>query len=324
MFGLNDVAECRRSIACGVATFVRMSRSSLITTAEGSTTGAFTSQDWGVLAVVSVVWGSSFLFIANGLESFHPATIGLLRITLGMVTLRLVPAARRVHIDRADRTRLMLLGALWMAAPFTLYPLAEQWVSSSVAGMLNGGMPLLVAVVASLMLRRRPGRSQLIGLCIGFAGIVAIGLPSLRESSAQGKGIAMIVGALLCYSISINLAVPMTQKYGSLAVQLRVQTYGVVFAAPYGIYGLRHVHPKVGAVLSILALGVLGTGLAFVLAGRLMARVGATRGSVFTYVMPVVALALGVWFRNESVHGLAIAGCAFVLLGAFITSRAGR
>jgi drug/metabolite transporter (DMT)-like permease len=277
-----------------------------------------------MLCAISLVWGASFLFIANGLESFKPASVGMLRVMLGAMSLSFIPAARATKIEREDRRRLALLALVWMAIPLTLFPIAEQWVSSALAGMLNGGMPILVALVSALLLRRAPGRPQMVGLAIGFVGIVLIGLPSLSGSRSGALGVGLIVIALCCYAIAANLQMPLTQKYGAIPVQLRVQGLASLFTAPLGLYGLRYAHLKTGPVLSVAALGFLGTGLTFVLAGRFLARVGATRGSIFTYVMPIVAIGLGVIFRHDHVKVLSIVGCGIVLVGAWVTSRAGR
>jgi drug/metabolite transporter (DMT)-like permease len=298
-------------------------RAKLLSTTEGATNAAFGVTEWTLLAAISLIWGASFLFIANGVEAFAPATVGWMRLGFGMTTLSLIPAAR-VPIERSDRSRVLLLAVVWMAVPLTLFPFAEQRISSAVAGMLNGAMPLLVAAVAAVMLRRRPGRNQLVGLAVGFAGVVLISVPSLDSGSSSAIGVAMVLVAILGYAAAANLNVPLTQRYGSLGVQRVVQTTAFALTTPMGVWGLRSSHFAWGPFLSVLTLGVVGTGLAFVLAGRLFARVGATRGSVFTYLMPPVALALGVVFRSEHVALLAVSGVPFVVLGALLTSRAGR
>ena len=271
---------------------------------------------------LSLIWGSSFLFIANGLESFDPFTVGFLRLVLGASTLLAIPAARAVKIDRADWPRVLLLGVVWMAIPLTLFPVAEQWVSSALAGMLNGAMPLLVAAIAAVLLRRRPGRVVTFGLLIGFAGVLLIAAPSLGEGGSEVRGVVLILLALCCYGISSNVQMPLTQRYGSLGVQLRVQTVGAALTAPIGLIQLRHAEPHAVAVLSLLALGVLGTGLAFVVAGRLFAQVGATRGAIVTYLMPIVAVILGAVLRDDEVHLVAVGGMVLVLVGAIVVGRA--
>lgn len=299
-------------------------RGRLVGTAEGTSALPFTPGDWGLLAVPTLVWGSSFLLIAEGLESYEPGTITWLRVILGFVALSVVPAARRTRIDRADWPRVALLGVLWMALPMTMFPLAEQWISSSVVGMLHGSMPLFSASVAAILLARLPARFQLIGLAVGFVGVVAISLPSLQGGSRTALGASLVVVAMVSYGIATNLVVPLQQRYGSVAVIWRSQMVAIALTTPFGLVGVSGSSAELVPTVSIVALGAVGTGFAFIAASTLMGRVGATRGSVLAYLIPVVALVLGVAIRNETVDPVAVVGLVLVLAGAWLVSRAGR
>src|SRR5205814_5994431 len=138
---------------------------------------------WLLVVVPGVVWGASFLFIAEGLQAVAPMGVTFVRIAVGFVTLSLVPSARR-PIVRGDRLKTALLGILWLAFPLSMFPLAEQHVSSALAGMLNGATPLFAALVASALARRAPSRRVAAGLAIGFAGAALIALPSLSSANA--------------------------------------------------------------------------------------------------------------------------------------------
>lgn len=296
----------------------------LISTAEGTSSHPFTPTDWGLLLLPSLIWGGSFLLIAEGLESFQPGLVTLLRISFGFMALSAIPAARRTVIDREDWPRVALVGLVWLAFPMTMFPLAEQWISSSVTGMLNGSMPLFSAAIAGLLLRRYPGRSQLAGLAVGFTGVAAISLPSWQGGSRPALGATLVVMAMVSYGFATNLMVPLQQRYGTVPVIWRAQAVAIVLTSPFGLAGVPASHLAARPLGAVLVLGALGTGLAFIAAGTLMGRVGATRGSVLAYIIPVVALALGVALRNESVAPIALVGLGFVLAGAFLTSRAGR
>ncbi|CAN5649677.1 DMT family transporter [soil metagenome] len=299
-------------------------RRRLISTTEGSSAHPFTPTDWGLLLVPSVIWGASFLLIAEGLEAFRPGLVTLLRITFGFIALACIPAARRTRIEREDWPRVAMVGVVWIAFPMTMFPLAEQWISSSVTGMLNGSMPLFSAAVAGLLLRRLPGRNQLLGLAVGMAGVVAISLPSLQGGSRTALGAGLVVLAMFSYGFATNLVVPLQQRYGTVPVIWRAQAVAIVLTAPFGVFGVPGSHFAWRPLAAVLVLGAVGTGLAFIAAGTLMGRVGATRGSVLAYLIPVVALVLGVVFRDESVEAIALVGLALVLAGAFLTSRSGR
>jgi drug/metabolite transporter (DMT)-like permease len=208
--------------------------------------------------------------------------------------------------------------------PMVLFPIAEQWVSSAVAGMLNGAVPLIAAVVASLLLRRAPGTNQVAGLIVGFGGVVAISLPSLQGGSRTALGAGLVLLAIVSYGFAGNFVVPLQQRYGALPIVWRAQMAGLVFTAPYAIVGAPDSTFAWRSAGAVLILGALGTGVAFVAASTVFGRVGATRGSVIGYLIPVVALGLGVILRDEHVDAIAVAGMLLVLVGAWLTSRAGR
>jgi drug/metabolite transporter (DMT)-like permease len=217
-----------------------------------------------------------------------------------------------------------MLGVVWLAVPVTLFPFAEERVSSSVTGMLNGATPLFVAIVATMIASRLPPARQLTGLLVGFAGVVVIAVPSLGEGSSSGLGVAMIFVALACYGVAFNVARPLLLKYGSLPVICRAQAVALVLTAPLGIAAVSESSFSWNSALAVVALGVLGTGAAYVLAASNVTRLGSTRASVTTYLMPAVALALGVVLRNEEVAVLAIVGSLVALFGAYLTNRSPR
>ncbi|HZB58433.1 MAG TPA: DMT family transporter [Actinomycetota bacterium] len=295
-------------------------RRPLLETGSGSRTEAFGVREWGLLASIALIWGSSFLFIDVGLESLRPGVIAVARVALGVAALSLVPAARR-PIGRDDRVRVAFLGVIWAGLPLILFPVAQQWIDSSVAGMLNGAVPLAGAAWAVVLLRRPLPRVHAVGLLIGFAGVLAISWPQLQGSRATTLGAGLVVLAVVLYGLAVNLAVPLQQRYGALPVLLRAQLAALVLLLPFGIQGLGGSSFTWPSVLAMVPLGVLGTGVAFVLMTTLVGRVGGPRGAVATYFIPVVAIALGVLFLGERVAPAALAGTALVVAGAWLTSR---
>ncbi len=207
-------------------------------TAEGRSSAAFEPFDWMLIAVTSAVWGASFLLIAEGLETLEPGLVAFGRLAFGFLALTLVPRARRTRIDPVDRPRIVMLGFVWLALPMMLFPIAEQWVSSAVAGMLNGAVPLVAALIASVLLRRAPGRNQIAGLIVGFLGVVAISLPSMTGGSRTALGASLVLVAIVSYGFAGNFIVPLQQRYGSLPIIWRAQMVGLVFTAPYALVGV--------------------------------------------------------------------------------------
>jgi drug/metabolite transporter (DMT)-like permease len=213
---------------------------------------------------------------------------------------------------------------LWVAIPFTLFPFAQQHVSSAVAGMLNGGVPLVAAVFGALMLRALPGRAQLVGLALGFIGILMISLPELGQDASGTLGVAMIFVAVLCYGLALVIATPAHQRYGPLPVTARMLGIAAVLTAPLGLASVGSSSFSWKALLATSALGILGTGLAFLIIGGLAASVGSMRASFVTYLIPVVATILGIVILNEDVAAAAIVGVALVIAGAALASRRER
>lgn len=298
----------------------KVPRRRLLETSGGTVTEAFGTTEWSLLVATAMIWGSSFLFMDIGLEALRPGVISLARVSLGAAALALLSRARR-PVDREDLPRIALLGVVWMGVPMILFPLAQQWIDSSVAGMLNGAMPITAAVWSMVLLRRLPGPRQRWGLLLGFVGIVAVSWPGARESSATALGVLLLVVAVVLYGLAANLAVPLQQRYGSLPVLLRVQVVALALVAPFGLAQLGGSTWAWGPALAMLPLGLLGTGLAFAMMATLVGRVGGPRGSVTIYFVPVVAIVLGVSLRGEPLHWLAAVGTVMVLAGAWLTSR---
>jgi drug/metabolite transporter (DMT)-like permease len=295
-------------------------RSSLPATAQGTSVRAYTLEDWGLLATIALIWGSSFLFMEIGLRSFAPGVVTVARIGLGVATLALFSRAR-TPVDREDWGRLALLGAVWTAIPLTLFPIALQWIDTGVAGMINGGMPIFAVAWSTYLLRRAPGWRQLLGIGIGFAGIVLVFVPQLQTSTDTAVGAILALIAVVFYGLATNLAVPLQQKYGGPPVVLRSQLAALLLVLPLGLWQLQDSTWSWESALAMVPLGALGTGLAIVLMATLAGRVGAPRASIAIYFLPLVAVVLGVGILGESVAPLALVGVALVLVGAWIASR---
>jgi len=242
-------------------------------------------------------------------------------VVLGASILALIPKARATKIDREDRRHIVVLAAIWVAIPFTLFPIAQQWIDSAIAGMLNGATPIFTALLATVLLRSLPGPLQIAGLVIGFAGILAIALPSAGGDATAAIGVILVILATVGYAVSLNMVPPLQQKYGSLPLMARILRVATIMVLPFGIVGMADSSFAWPSLLAVSAVGVLGTGLAFVLMGNLTGSVGATRASFLTYLIPVVALVLGVAFRDEVISTLAVVGVGLVIAGAILASR---
>ena len=276
--------------------------------------------DWALLAVPGLVWGSSFYLIAVGLESFHPAFVGWVRIVIGFTVLSTVPRAR-TRLPADTRATTALLSVTWMALPLSLFAFAEERVSSSITGMMNGLNPVTVVVVGLLAFGLRINTGRIIGLVIGTAGGVLIALPTMGEGSSSIAGIVMILVALTCYGIAINAAGPLQRAHGALPVIRRSLGGAAVLALPTGLWGLTQSTFSWPSAIATGVLGAFGTGLAYVVHLGNTGRLGSTRASTTTYIIPAVSIVLGVVALGEQVAALAVVGSAVALVGAWQVNR---
>jgi drug/metabolite transporter (DMT)-like permease len=272
--------------------------------------------DWALLVVPGVIWGASFLFIAEGLEATAPNGVTFTRIAIGFLTLSLFPSARR-PVARSDWAGTAALGVLWFAFPLSMFPFAEQHVSSALTGMLNGATPLFVAAVASFLVAQLPGRGTMLGLVVGFSGAVVMALPAMGGATSA-FGVGLIVAALVSYGVALNIARPLQQRNGAIPVIWRALGVALILTAPLGLPAALDGSWTLRPALAMLGLGAGGTAIATILTATAAGRMGATKASVSAFIIPVVALILGILIRHEHVTMVSIAGAAICLLGAAI------
>jgi drug/metabolite transporter (DMT)-like permease len=292
----------------------------LVVTGEGSHREAYGALDWTLLGSISVIWGASFLFIAVGLRSLAPGVIASARVLLGMGALALFPASRR-RIAPSDRGRVIAIGLVSQAAPALLFALAEERIESAVAGMLVSATPILTALLIAALTRRLPGRLQVIGLALGFSGVVALALPTVTGAGGSALGVFYVAVAISGYAFANVLYPPLQQTYGSLPVIMWALVAASVALLPFGILGLPDSRWEWGPVAAVFVLGVVGTGLARAMHMTLIGRVGPSRGAIAGYSIPVIALILGVVFLDETVKVIQVAGVFLALAGSYLVTR---
>lgn len=270
------------------------------------------------------IWGASFLFIKLALEGMTPPQIVLGRILGGALVLVIVLKAsgKSLPRERSVWGHLFVLAVTANVVPFFLFAWAESGdrVTSGLAGVINGITPLLTLLIAIAALpEERATATRVVGLILGFTGVVLIVGP-WREGMVGGEitGILACLGAAVCYGGSINYTrrfvsgrshPPVVLACGQLLLATVLQ--GTVVA----VSGRQPMHLDAGVVLSILALGLLGTGVAYLLFYALIEEVGATTASMVTYLIPVVAVILGVAILDEPVTWNLFAGAVVVILG---------
>ncbi|MGA0766239.1 MAG: DMT family transporter [Ilumatobacteraceae bacterium] len=277
--------------------------------------------EWLLALGMALTWGSSFLLIDIIIRDAPATFVPFGRSFFGMVALFFVPGSRQ-KIDRRHQPRLLILGLIWMALPFLLFPLAEQTVASSIAGMMNGALPVVVAIITAIWVRKAPSLQRIFAVVVGFIGIFLIAAPSIRDGgSADVKGIVYLTLALLCYAVGLNIARPLQAIYSPATLMLRVVALSTLLSAPLGIVAMRSTTFSLGMIGATVFLGALGSGFAFLLFGTLLKRTGPVRSMIPTYFTPIVGTFLGVLFNDENILMLSIVGMLIVIFGAWLTSR---
>jgi drug/metabolite transporter (DMT)-like permease len=280
-----------------------------------------------LFVATSIIWGSSFLFIRLAVEHMPATAVVFGRTLLGVAFL--VPLAARRHAFRGVRRVLVpvaVVTVLDMAAPAFLTAWGEEHVSSSVAGILTATDPLFTAVLALWLVRSEvPDRRRTLGLVIGFIGVVALLGIDLRGSALELLGAGAVILSALGYAGAALLYRRWLEDQAALGVTaLMTALSSVLFLPAAAIDVPRHV-PPAGSILALVTLGILNTGIAYWLFYLLIDEAGAAVASVITYLMPVVALFLGVGLLGERLTAGAVAGLVLIAFGAWLaTSRKKR
>lgn len=271
--------------------------------------------------VLALLWGSSFTMIKVSLEGLSPAQLVLARLVLGAAVLAAVAALRRVALPRDGTVWGHLAGAALFGnvLPFLLLSYGERTASAGIAGVLIGATPLLTLTIAYAALStERATARKVIGLVVGFLGILLVLAPWQDAGGGSIGGELACFGAAVSYAISFVYVRRFLSPRGipalSLAAgQLLVAVLLQALVSPALQWGEVQLTGRVLA--SIVLLGVLCTGLAYVLYFRLIADIGATSASAVNYVVPIAAVIVGVLFLGEPVTWNLVAGGLVVLAG---------
>jgi len=274
-----------------------------------------------------VLWGSGFLFVKLALRGLSPVQVVLGQLGFGAVVLLLTLAVRRRPLPHVPREWAYLVGMAVLAniAPYLLFSWSEQRINSSLAGVLSGTTPLLTLLLARALGVGRLTLARMLGLVLGLCGVVLLAAPWHEGARAVSlAGVLAALGAATCYAGSYVYARRLLTNRGTeplvlSAAQLTAGALLIGAATPW--IGRQPVTLTSTVALSVIALGVLSTGIAYVLNYRLIQDEGPTAASMTNYLAPVVAVVLGVVFVDERLSWNLVIGTALVLLGVWIAER---
>jgi drug/metabolite transporter (DMT)-like permease len=276
--------------------------------------------EWGLLGATSLVWGSSYLWIAIGLDAFQPGLIAWLRLAFGAAVLVLLPRPK-IRIVRTDWSVIVLIALAGNAGPALLFAMAEQTLESSVVGMLTAATPLATLAVALPLGNRSLRPVHGIGLGLGLIGVLAMSIDNVAGASTGVAGIIYVLTAIVGYAVVSNVIGPLVERYGAVGVVVRAQVIALAAMTPTGYLALGDSTFLWRSFIAVAILGIFGTGIARSLQASLISRAGAPRASVVGYLVPVVAAVLGVVVLDEVLSPVELIGLAIISIGAFLGSR---
>ncbi|WP_309235938.1 DMT family transporter [Amycolatopsis sp. SID8362] len=277
---------------------------------------------WVRIAVLALLWGSGFLWIKLALTGLSPVHLTLIRCALGALTLLVLAFAARQRLPRDRRTWGQLIVAAFFcnALPFALFGIGERTVDSGVAGVMNATTPLWSLLIGvALGTERRLNPARLLGLALGFAGIVVIFAP-WEQAGLLSTGALALLAAGLSYAIAFAYMARKLPPNGAplalSAAQLTTATALTALALPVAGHA---PHVNLTALVAVTVLGVFGTGITFYLNYRVIADEGPTAAATVGYLLPVVSVALGTLFLGEPLTPRVVGGMVIVLFAVALT-----
>ena len=287
--------------------------------------------DWLIFLALGFLWGSSYLFIKIGVDhGLQPFTLIMFRLAIGLALLATVVTLAREPLPRAPRMygHLFVMGVVNIAIPFSLITFAEQTVTSSLAAVINGAVPLFVIVVAAIFLKGETITiNRIVGLAIGFVGVaILVGFDISDIGSANTLGELALIGSTISYACGavyskahIHGLRPMIPAVFQVFFGLLViSVLAILTEHPFAVV------PQPEAIFAVVWLGLLGSGLAYLAFFRILGSWGATRTSLVAYLLPVYGIALGALVLSEPIAASTLLGTVLVIAGiALVNSRYG-
>jgi drug/metabolite transporter (DMT)-like permease len=280
----------------------------------------------GVLLLLGAVWGASFLLIKIGVQELVPETLVMLRLVIASIVLLGVLYARGLRLPMRWRTWIdfLFLGVIGLIFPYLLITWSEQSIPSGMAAILNATTPLFSLLVAYVWTREeRLSGLRVLGVALGFAGVVvAVGIEDLDLARADTQAQLAVLAAAACYAITGIYARRAFRGVPALVPTTGQMLAGALLITPYALLvrGIPSPLPSATAVWAVVALAVFGTAMAYILLYWLMERIGATRSSMVTYLLPPFALAYGALFLGEAIALNALMGLVLVVVGILLAN----
>jgi drug/metabolite transporter (DMT)-like permease len=284
------------------------------------------------LVVLAALWGASFLFIRVGVTEFGVAPLMALRVGIGALCLLGVlfvrkPPREAWSVLRQRAGSLVILGVLNSGAPFCLFAFAELTLSAGVTSIINAATPLWSALIAFAWLKDRLNTPRVLGLAIGFAGVLTlvwdqIAAPSAGAATPMTSALAAAaaLGATLCYGIAANYAKRHLSGVDALTLAAGSMSGSFIVLLPFALATWPHTPISPPAWGALFALGIACTAVAYFLFFHLLKVGGPSRATTVTFVIPIFGILWGALFLAERVSLAMLEGCAIVLVGTALAT----
>ena len=273
------------------------------------------------LILLGAIWGASFPFMLIAVRDFTPLALIEVRVAVGAVFLTTLLALKGELARLRGRAKpFLILGAINSAIPFSLFAFAAKYQTAGLSSVLNSTAPLFGAVVAFVWLGERLRLAQTIGLVIGFCGVIIL---AMSKNSLDGKLIAIVAGLLaaLLYGIAAHYSKRNLKGCPPLAVASGSLIGASVLLLPAMPWALSDHPPSAKAWACAVTLGILCTGIAYMLYFRMIEHYGAARSMTVAYLIPIFGVIWGFIFLSEPLTVGMLVGGSIVLAGTILVTR---
>ncbi len=282
-----------------------------------------TRKSWSLFVAVGILWGIPYLLIRVAVRDFSPAMVVFSRVLIG--ALILVPLSMRqksFSVALRNYKYIFLYAAVEIMGPWFLITKAEMKISSGLAGLLVATVPIWATIYASMTGDKTVWhRKRLMGLVIGFAGLVAVvGIESLSGKNSLWAIFSILVAAV-GYALAPNMIMKKLPNVSGLAINALAMTMAALVYSPFAILQWPSGHVSRDSLLSVIALGIFPTAMAFVVFFAVLKEIGPARASLVTYLNTAFAVVLGVLILSEPLTLGIIIGLPLVLAGSYFASR---
>jgi drug/metabolite transporter (DMT)-like permease len=280
-------------------------------------------RSWSLLIALAAIWGASYMLIKIGLRDLSPGMVACLRVALAALVVAPIAASRGALAGLGGVVgMLVVVGAIQVAGPFFLISLGEQEISSALAGILIATAPIFTAVLAIWIDHEERSQGlRLVGIGVGIAGVALLFGVDLSGSGSLLLGGLAVVLAGLGYAIGGFLVKHKLAGLEPLGLTFAVMAASTLLLAPVAVATAPSQAPGIGPFAAVAALGVIGTGLAFVIFYGLIARVGPARSFLVAYLAPGFAVVYGATLLGEAITAATIAGLALILAGSWLAAE---